>query len=61
MKFKFYNPMSISIGNKLDVISISFVEPGLFISKETGKSLNSDTTTSNGTTAILAMRKVIPR
>lgn len=61
MKFKFYNPMSISIGNKLDVISISFVDPGLFISKETGKSLNSDTTTSNGTTAILAMRKVIPR
>ena len=39
LKFKFENPLSLSIGDKPDILTIEFVEPELFTSKETGKTL----------------------
>ena len=39
LKLKFDDPLSISIGQQEDILTIEFVEPNLFISKETGKSL----------------------
>ena len=43
LKFKFENPLSISIGDKPDILVIEFVEPQLFVSKETGKSMAPET------------------
>ena len=42
LKMIFDNPLSVSIGELPDRIIITFVEPELFISKETGKSLAPD-------------------
>ena len=47
LKFKFDNPLSISIGKKPDTLRLAFVEPDLFISKETGKTLAPGTVISN--------------
>ena len=44
LKFKFENPLSVSIGREPDVLVIEFVEPQLFTSKETGKTLAADST-----------------
>ena len=43
LKLKFDDPLSISIGQQEDILTIEFVEPNLFISKETGKSLTDPT------------------
>ena len=43
LKIVFENPLSISIGDLPDKLVMTFVEPELFISKETGKSLALDT------------------
>ena len=42
LKAKFEKPLSVSIGSKPDIMVIRFVEPELFISKETGKTLLPD-------------------
>ena len=42
IKLTFQNPLSVSIGKKRDIIRVTFVDPELFISKETGMSLKSD-------------------
>lgn len=39
LKFEFENPLSLSIGDVPDVMKVEFVEPDLFMSKGTGKSL----------------------
>ena len=39
----FENPLSISSGKQPDILQIKFLEPELFVSKETGKSIVSDT------------------
>lgn len=39
LKFEFQNPLSVSIGDKPDVLLVDFVEPELFTSKVTGKTL----------------------
>ena len=43
LDFIFDNPLSISIGKRPDIMNIKFVEPSLFISKETGKALPAET------------------
>ena len=43
LKFIFENPLSISIGKRPDTLVLTFVEPDLFISKETGQTLASGT------------------
>ena len=42
LKVKFEKPLSVSIGSKPDIMLIKFMEPDLFISKETGKTLMPD-------------------
>ena len=46
LKFIFRNPLSVSIGKTPDIMNIRFTEPELFLSKESGKSLSSDTSIS---------------
>ena len=43
LRFLFDNPLSLSYGVEPDVLVIEFVEPDLFTSKETGKSLPAGT------------------
>jgi len=43
LKFKYENPLSISIGDRPDMLKITFVEPEVFVSKETLKPLGNDT------------------
>ena len=43
IKINFDNPLSVSIGDQPDVLWIKFVEPELFVSKETGKSIAPET------------------
>ena len=43
-KIDFENPLSISIGEKSDILVLKMEQPELFVSQETGKSLASDTT-----------------
>ena len=42
LKYVFENPLSISIGEKPDILVIEFVEPQLFTSRETGKTMAPD-------------------
>ena len=43
LKFKYENPLSISIGDRPDILKITFVEPEVFVSKETLKTLENNT------------------
>lgn len=43
LKFKYEHPLSISIGDRPDILKITFVEPEVFVSKETFKALRNDT------------------
>ena len=45
IQLKFENPLSISMGSQLDILVIKFIEPDLFVSKETNKPLNPDAET----------------
>jgi len=42
LKLNFEHPLSVSIGESPDIARITFVEPGLFVSRESGKSVDSD-------------------
>lgn len=42
LKLRFEFPLSLSIGESPDTLLVTFVEPDLFVSKETGKSLNAE-------------------
>ena len=42
LKYSFDNPLSVSIGEQPDKLMIEFVEPQLFTSKETGKTMPVD-------------------
>ena len=44
MTLKFDHPLSVSIGELPDLIVVEIVEPDLFISKESGKSISSSST-----------------
>ena len=41
MTLNFESPLSISIGEQPDIVTVEIVEPDLFISKESGKSISS--------------------
>ena len=45
LKLSFEHPLSVSIGEKADIIQISFVEPDLFVSAESGKKMEANFTT----------------
>ena len=40
IQLKFENPLFISIGSKLDVLIIKFVEPSLFVGRNTGRPID---------------------
>ena len=40
LRFKFSNPLSISIGKNPDVLRITLIDPTLFISQRTGKTMD---------------------
>ena len=42
LKLAFEFPLSISVGVLPDIVEISFMEPGLFVSAETGKAMRID-------------------
>lgn len=42
LKFDFASPLSLSTGDRPDVMIVEFVEPDLFVSKDTGKTLNAE-------------------
>lgn len=44
MTLNFESPLSISIGEQPDIVTVEIVEPDLFISKESGKSISSTKT-----------------
>ena len=39
IKIRFENPLSLSIGEKLDILKVTFIEHELFTSKESGKTI----------------------
>ena len=43
LKFEFSDPLSISSGNVPDIFRATIVEPNLFISKKSGKTVEKDT------------------
>ena len=42
LQAEFQNPLSVSIGSKPDVLKVQIVDPNLFIGKESGKTLQTD-------------------
>ena len=47
IQLKFENPLFISIGSKLDILIIKFIEPSLFIGRKTGRPLDPNIFTTN--------------
>ena len=43
LRFTFESPLSVSIGDEPDILTLEFVDTELFVSKESGKSIESDT------------------
>ena len=43
LKLQFENPLHISMGDEPDILKVTFLQPDLFVSRETGKTLDEDT------------------